>query len=371
MLAEVQALPDRSHAACQSTCLRAESKCASQLPDCLADATCAQLQGCVVSGAYGDKTGLVGCALKTPSSTALATLKYFEANCPVGYEGSWPAEVQALLDRSQTTFSDVPVQDVAVQVVAEQVAREEQWAYDTFGRFGLPFVFALWLITVGLHSMRLVFTERRSLWPARSVIAVFLAAQHGTAKLDITSSPWEDSPFCIPMERFVAVTTLRCALGLTIGHSVLTPTPFWQSFVYALFGVTYLIHFAWAVRLYGLASPQYCSKGSPESAGEAWSLTEWPAPTAFQQAVHLVSAPQYLEPGQSCLQQQMEAAKVQHGQAPKETRSVAPALYSWLLFLGATVMMISVWVLIICGRVFGVVTGERQSGRFHRHIGDF
>ena len=163
-----------------------------------------------------------------------------------------------------------------------------------------------------------------------------------------------------PMERIVPVTTLRCALGLTIGYSVLTPMPFWQSFVFALFGVTYLIHFAWAVRLYGLASPQYCSKGSPESAGEAWSLTEWPAPTAFQQAVHLVSAPQYLVPGQSCLQQQMEAAKVQHGQTPKETRSVAPVLYSWQLFRGALVTIISVWVLIMCGRVFEVVNGGRQ-----------
>ena len=111
---------------------------------------------------------------------------------------------------------------------------------------------------------------------------------------------------CITMERIVPVTPLRCALGLTIGYSVLTPTPFWQSFVYALSGVTYLIHFAWAVRLYGLASPHYSSKGSPEAGGEAWSLTAWPAPAACQQALHLASAPQYTVPGQSCLQQQME-----------------------------------------------------------------
>ena len=45
VLAEVQDLPDRSQTACPSTCLCAESKCALQLPDCLADVTCAQPAG--------------------------------------------------------------------------------------------------------------------------------------------------------------------------------------------------------------------------------------------------------------------------------------------------------------------------------------
>ena len=75
VLAEVQALPDCSHTTCPPTCQCAESECASQLADGLADVTCAQLQGCVAFCACGDKTCLADCAVKTPSSKALAPLE--------------------------------------------------------------------------------------------------------------------------------------------------------------------------------------------------------------------------------------------------------------------------------------------------------
>lgn len=80
-LFKVQALPDCSTTACPSNCSCIESKCGSQVTDCLNDATCAKGQSCADSCACGDKKCLSDCAAKNPSGKGLSLLACASSNC--------------------------------------------------------------------------------------------------------------------------------------------------------------------------------------------------------------------------------------------------------------------------------------------------
>eukprot|EP00445_Apocalathium_hangoei_P003475 CAMPEP_0203862776 /NCGR_PEP_ID=MMETSP0359-20131031/13782_1 /ASSEMBLY_ACC=CAM_ASM_000338 /TAXON_ID=268821 /ORGANISM="Scrippsiella Hangoei, Strain SHTV-5" /LENGTH=786 /DNA_ID=CAMNT_0050780219 /DNA_START=90 /DNA_END=2450 /DNA_ORIENTATION=+ len=250
--------------------------------------------------------------------------------------------------------------------------QQEWWCYDVYSRIGILFWFSHWLTSASLYSMCHGFTELRILWPAWTVTACFVTAHWGILRLDITSKPREGSLMCLPIEKIVPFVPVLAVFGMSIDYSVLDPTPFLQGLIYTVSWICYGIQLAWAIRLYDLAAPQRSSEESPEHAGDAWSPMEWPLPPAFKQAVYLVSAPKYLEPGQTCLTQEMKAAKGQKGQtAPqKKARECEPSMLPWKLFRGAICTTISMWVFIMFGRGFEQVNGERfllkQEGRVER-----
>eukprot|EP00445_Apocalathium_hangoei_P090511 CAMPEP_0204247874 /NCGR_PEP_ID=MMETSP0361-20130328/98870_1 /ASSEMBLY_ACC=CAM_ASM_000343 /TAXON_ID=268821 /ORGANISM="Scrippsiella Hangoei, Strain SHTV-5" /LENGTH=723 /DNA_ID=CAMNT_0051221121 /DNA_START=78 /DNA_END=2246 /DNA_ORIENTATION=+ len=239
---------------------------------------------------------------------------------------------------------------------------EEWWCYDVYSRIGILVWFSYWLTSASLYSMCHIFTELRLLWPAWTVTACFVTAHWGILRLDITSKPREGSMMCLPIEKIVPFVPVLAVFGMSIEYSILDPTPFWQGLIYTISWICYGIQLAWAIRVYDLVAPQHRSKESPEHAGDAWSPMEWPVPPAFQQAVYLVSAPKYLELGQTCLTQEMKAAKGQKGKtAPqKKARECKSSMLPWKLFRGACITAISMWVFIIFGRGFEQVNGERQ-----------
>merc|ERR1711920_1178877 len=75
-------LPDCSTTACPNTCQCAESKCATEIEACLADASCAKSQGCVDQCACGSLTCIAACATANPTAKGLATLKCLKSSCP-------------------------------------------------------------------------------------------------------------------------------------------------------------------------------------------------------------------------------------------------------------------------------------------------
>merc|ERR1711948_108804 len=75
------AMPDCKTTACPSKCQCIESKCAPQINDCLADATCASGQACADACACGDTACITNCAKKDPSPKALPLLICAKTNC--------------------------------------------------------------------------------------------------------------------------------------------------------------------------------------------------------------------------------------------------------------------------------------------------
>jgi len=247
--------------------------------------------------------------------------------------------------------------------------QEEWWGYDIYGRIGILYFMSHWLTAASLYSMCHVFAELRCLWPAWTVVACFVTAHYGILCLDIVNKPTATG-FNLQVEKVVPFVPVVAVLGMTIDYSVLDPTPGWQAFIYFLAWICYLTQFAWAIRLYSLAAPRVQEKEIQEQPGQPWWPVEWALPPAFEDAVYIVSAPKYSE--QTCIQQEMKAAKGQKGMtgSMKKGRGAPPPLLPWKLFRGACITTISMWVLIMVGRAFEQVNGERfllkQEGRVER-----
>jgi len=247
--------------------------------------------------------------------------------------------------------------------------QEEWWGYDIYGRIGILYFMSHWLTAASLYSMCHVFAELRCLWPAWTVVACFVTAHYGILSLDIVNKPTATG-FNVQVEKVVPFVPVIAVLGMSIDYSVLTPTVGWQTLIYFLSWICYLIQFAWAIRLYSLAAPMRQEKDMQEQPGQPWWPAKWPLPPAFEDALYMVAAPKYSE--QSCLQQEMKAGKGEKGMtAPmKKSRDAEPALLPWKMFRGACITTISMWVLIMVGRAFEQVNGERfllkQEGRVER-----
>lgn len=238
----------------------------------------------------------------------------------------------------------------------------EWWAHDVYSRVGVLFFMSHWLTSASLYSMCHIFTELRCVWPAWTVVACFVTAHYSILQIDIVNKARKDSLISFPVEKVTPFMPFVAVLGMTIDYSIITPSQGAMIFVYFLSWICYLIQFAWAIRCFDLASPRVQMKEKPESAGEPWWPVEWPVPPAFEHAFYLVAAPKSLAAGQTCLMTEMKAAKGQKGYtAPmKKSRDVAPPMFAWKLFRGACITVISMWVLIMVGRLFEQVNGERN-----------
>mmetsp|Transcript_27076 Transcript_27076/g.58967 ORF Transcript_27076/g.58967 Transcript_27076/m.58967 type:complete len:786 (-) Transcript_27076:78-2435(-) len=248
--------------------------------------------------------------------------------------------------------------------------QEEWWAYDVYSRIGVTFFFSHWLTAASLYSMCHIFTELRCMWPAWTVVPCFVTAHYGILHLEISKCPRQGA-LNVPMERIVPFVPFLAVLGMNIDYSVLTPTPFLQGFIYFLSWVGYVIQFLWSLRLLQLASPQCSSQDAPDLPGQPWAPKEWPVPPAFERSVYVVAAPRTVDPTQPCILQEMKAARVQGDKIPQKKAKVCEAsMLPWKLFRGACITVIGMWVLIMVGRAFEMVNGERfllkQEGRVER-----
>lgn len=249
--------------------------------------------------------------------------------------------------------------------------QEEWWGYDIYSRIGVFCFMSHWLSSASLYSMCHIFTELRCIWPAWTVTAAFVASHYGILQLDIVNAQrgglhWQ-------IEKVLPLVPFFACAGMTIDYSVLNPTKGAQLAVYCLAWIGYIIQALWAIRLYDLAKPSKVQKkDEPERPGRPWVPREWPMPNAFKEAAYIVSAPKKHEDGQICLTQELKAGKDCKGASPnaKTAQSAEPSLHAWTMFRGACITTISMWTLIIFGRVFETVNGERmllkQEGRVER-----
>eukprot|EP00930_Biecheleria_cincta_P021887 TRINITY_DN1608_c0_g3_i1.p1 TRINITY_DN1608_c0_g3~~TRINITY_DN1608_c0_g3_i1.p1 ORF type:complete len:804 (+),score=160.90 TRINITY_DN1608_c0_g3_i1:89-2500(+) len=239
---------------------------------------------------------------------------------------------------------------------------QQEWAvHDCYARIGLLYWMSNWLTSISLMSQCHVFTELRMIWPAWTVTATFCTAHWCVLKCDLVEESHSRLLASIPLENIVPFTPLVTVLGMSLDYSTISPNDGWIAVIYILSWICYITHFAWALRLYELAMPHPQAE-QPEIPGQFWYPAEWWLPRAFANSIYIVAAPKHLEPGQSCLQLEMKAAKGSKGStAPqKKQRETGPMLFPWRVFRGALITNIALWSLIIFGRVFEQVHGERQ-----------
>lgn len=239
---------------------------------------------------------------------------------------------------------------------------QQEWAvHDCYSRIGILYFFSHWMTSVSLYSQCHCFGELRGIWPAWSVTMIFTTAHWCLLKLDIQEESESRFLAMLPIEHMLPFTPLLTVLAMSLDYSVLRPNDGWIAVIYIISWTAYAIHFLWALRLFELAMP-HAQADPPEVPGKPWTPGEWWLPRAFTQTVYIVAPPKQLEPGNTCLQQEMKASKGTKGvNVPqKKSRETAPMLYPWKLFRGAILTNICLWIFIMFGRVFDQVHGERQ-----------
>jgi len=249
--------------------------------------------------------------------------------------------------------------------------QQEWWGHDVYARIGMLFFMSHWLTSASLYTQCHSFGELRAMWPAWSCSLVFCTAHRAVLSCDIVTDNLNRA-YNFPVEKIVPWTPMITVMGMSLDYSVIRPSSGWMAVIYALAWVCYAIHVAWAIRLYDLACPTKPDEELPEAVGQPWWPQEWWLPQALQNCIYLVAPPKKLEPGQTCLQQEMKAAKGSKASTvpPKKAKDVMPALWAWKLFRGAILTYIGMWVYICIGRVIEQVNGERmflkQEGRVMR-----
>merc|ERR1712151_1189687 len=81
LLAFAAADVDCSDDACQARCECAKTNCASEIADCLVDASCATGQACAKSCACGDDACSLKCVAQNPSPKAVPVGNCIKSNC--------------------------------------------------------------------------------------------------------------------------------------------------------------------------------------------------------------------------------------------------------------------------------------------------
>lgn len=249
--------------------------------------------------------------------------------------------------------------------------QDEWWSHDVYARIGITYFFSNWLTAASLYSQCHIFTELRCIWPAWTVTALFVAAHYGVLNLDIADRPREGG-IGLPVEKIAPIVPFLAVLGMTLDYSVITPSVFWQGFIFLLSWFGYAISFFWALRMYDLAAPRTRRTELEEVPGQHWWPIEWPVPPAFENTVYVVAAPKQLEPGNTCLTQEMNAAKGERSQSVpvKKGKGLHSTNLPWKVFRGVLITVIGCWVLIMFGRGFEHANGERHlvkaEGRVER-----
>lgn len=247
-----------------------------------------------------------------------------------------------------------------------QGLQQEWFLHDTYARVGMLYFITHWLAAANLFQMCHCFGELRALWPAWSCSVVFAAAHYAILTVDIQGSNNSEVIFALPVEKVVPFMPILAVLGMSLDYSVLKPSVAWQAIIYLLGWIGYIVYFAFELRLFALAIPTM-EKEDPAHPGRPTGML----PSSFRDMVYIVAPPTDLEPGQSCLQQEMRAGKKAARDAPiKKARETEFSLFPWKVFRGACLTSIAMWAFIIVGRVFEHLNGERmllkQEGRVER-----
>lgn len=249
--------------------------------------------------------------------------------------------------------------------------QQEWWAHDIYARISLLYFMSHWTHGASFYIQSHTFTELRAMWVGWACTCVLVTAHYCLLKIDIFSDAAHAKFVKLPVEKVAFLTPLLTCLGMSFDYSIIEPSNGLKAVIYVIAWICYIVHFLFAVRLYEIACPTLQAE-KPDIAGQPWWPAEWWLPAAFQHSLFLIAPPKHCEPGQTCLQQEMKAAKNGSGSfvSSRKARDTLPGLFAYKVFRGAALTMIGCWCLIIVGRFFEQLHGERflfrQEGRHER-----
>jgi len=182
--------------------------------------------------------------------------------------------------------------------------------------------------------------------------------------LDIMRVPRENTFFNVPMELIVPFPPLLCAICMGIDYSVLEEwRSAWVVLVWICSFLCYITYFLYELRVYDLCMPCKQTKERIESPGQPWWPNEWSLPISFQHAMYMVSPPKFLEPGESCLWQEMKAGKAsQSPDIPAKQRVVKHNDTAWRVVQAGCRVAIILWIFIISGRIHAEAWTQPEAG---------
>jgi hypothetical protein len=250
---------------------------------------------------------------------------------------------------------------------------QQEWVFhDTYARISLFYFMTHWFFGAAYYIQSHCFGELRAIWPAWSCSIVLSMANFCLLKIDLYGDAVDGFTKGFPVEHVAPWMPMLTVFGLSLDYSIIEPNNGTKAFIYVVAWIVYAVHFAFALRLYDAAIPKK-QEEMPDMAGQPWWPGDWWTPPAFQHALNLLAPPKQTLPGQTCLQQEMFAAKKGTiGQPqPKARESLAGhATFPWKIFRGGCFTMLGMWCLIIVGRVIEQLHGERalvkQEGRVER-----
>jgi len=245
--------------------------------------------------------------------------------------------------------------------------QQEWWAHDIYSRVGFLYCFQCWLAGASLYTQCHAFGELRAIWPAWGCTFCFVCCHFILLKIDIVSAP-HTRMHKFPVENIAPFMPIFTVLGMSLDYSAFSPTDGWRAVIYVIAWCAWIIQILWVFRMYDVCEP-FAHKEMAEVPGQPWWPGEFPVPASFQHALYLVTPPKALEPGVSCLQQEMKAAKGSKGVSHEPHKEVPP-LFAWKIFRGAMFTLIAVTIFMAIGRIIEQINGERwflkQEGRVMR-----
>jgi hypothetical protein len=244
--------------------------------------------------------------------------------------------------------------------------QHEWYQFETYARVSIFFAFTHWMSAASMYIMSHCFIELRANWPAYSCTAVLVSAHYCLNSLDINALPRGKTGFNLPMEFVVPFPPLVCVVCMGIDYSVLEEwRSGWVVFIWVCSFICYIVYLLWALRMYDLCCPATALEPMQESAGKPWWPEGWSLPLAFQHTLYLVAPPKYLEPGESCLWQEMKAGRGSHNQnVPNSKQREIPITNNaaWRVCQGGNLVTIFIWSFIILARFYDMVWVTPEGG---------
>eukprot|EP00931_Biecheleriopsis_adriatica_P042114 TRINITY_DN239_c0_g1_i1.p1 TRINITY_DN239_c0_g1~~TRINITY_DN239_c0_g1_i1.p1 ORF type:complete len:989 (-),score=218.03 TRINITY_DN239_c0_g1_i1:40-2931(-) len=183
-------------------------------------------------------------------------------------------------------------------------AQKEWWQYDIYARILMLYGVMNFLNAICYYAIGTAICELRGFWISWSIPMTFLAAQVMIMRLDILNSKGNH---VLPhvqwfghMGPYFAVTATTMEFRHVYSQNTVVVT--WI-FVF----LAYFAHLMMNLRFLDLAWPDWNRPNDmPEEPGKAWWPSTWKVPSAFSNALWLLSPPKKLESGQHDLVHEME-----------------------------------------------------------------
>jgi len=245
--------------------------------------------------------------------------------------------------------------------------QHEWWQFETYARISIFFAFTHWMSAASLYIMCHCFIELRAPWPAFSCVFMLVAAHYCINMIDVLRVPRDSSCFNVPMELIVPFPPLVCVFCMHIDYSVLEEwRAGWVVFVWACSFVCYITYFLWSLRMYDLCCPNKTNREMIDSKPtQPWWPGEWSLPVSFQHALYFIAPPKFLEPGESCLWQEMKAGRgSENKDVPevKQREAVVQNDTAWRVCRAGNFVSIFLWMFIIGGRLYALAWTQADAG---------